>query len=153
MHLKEGEERTAGSNPRIRFSSGGPISLDPELIISCFFITVFCLRHMFRPCSTFINKTTVSLCFFLFYSFYVLLLHLPPLRYSYTVSEDAEIEPRTVAMFSLAISGLSNRLDLIQLSLPKNIIDARYSLSFLDSIWWEERYILPYLTHIVASGD
>jgi hypothetical protein len=30
MHLKEGEERTAGSDPRIRFSSGGPISLDPD---------------------------------------------------------------------------------------------------------------------------
>jgi hypothetical protein len=27
--FKEGEERTAGSDPRIRFSSGGPISLDP----------------------------------------------------------------------------------------------------------------------------
>ena len=27
---REGEERTAGSDPRIRFSSGGPISLDPE---------------------------------------------------------------------------------------------------------------------------
>jgi hypothetical protein len=31
MHLKEGEERTAGSDPRIRFSSGGPISLDPDM--------------------------------------------------------------------------------------------------------------------------
>jgi hypothetical protein len=31
MRLRNGEERTAGSDPRIRFSSGGPISLDPEL--------------------------------------------------------------------------------------------------------------------------
>jgi hypothetical protein len=31
MHLKEGEERTAGSDPGIRFSSGGPISLDPNM--------------------------------------------------------------------------------------------------------------------------
>jgi|LakMenEpi03Aug12_release.lakeMendotaPanAssembly.Ray.scaffolds.fasta_scaffold623281_2 hypothetical protein len=35
----------------------------------------------------------------------------------FSVSEDAEIEPRTVVMISLAISGLSNRLDLIQLYL------------------------------------
>ncbi len=45
--------------------------------------------------------------FFSVYSFYVLLLHLPPLRY--TVSEDAGNEPRTVAMFALAVNGLSNR--------------------------------------------
>jgi hypothetical protein len=31
MHLKEGEEKTAVSDPRIRFSSGGPISLDPDM--------------------------------------------------------------------------------------------------------------------------
>ncbi len=31
MHLKEGKERTAGSDPRIMFSSGGPISLDPDM--------------------------------------------------------------------------------------------------------------------------
>jgi hypothetical protein len=33
----EEEERTAGSDPRIRFSSGGPISLDP--VISNYYIT------------------------------------------------------------------------------------------------------------------
>jgi hypothetical protein len=33
MQLRDGEERTAGSDPRIRFSSGGPISLDPEFVI------------------------------------------------------------------------------------------------------------------------
>jgi hypothetical protein len=32
MHLQEGEERTAVSDPRIRFSSGGPISLDPDIL-------------------------------------------------------------------------------------------------------------------------
>jgi hypothetical protein len=42
MHLKEGEERTAGSDPRIRFSSGGPISLDPDMNI--FFYNI-CLKH------------------------------------------------------------------------------------------------------------
>jgi hypothetical protein len=31
ISVGNGEERTAGSDPRIRFSSGGPISLDPEL--------------------------------------------------------------------------------------------------------------------------
>ncbi len=40
MHLKEGEERTAGSDPRIRFSSGGPISLDPDMNKNIFF-TIF----------------------------------------------------------------------------------------------------------------
>ncbi len=29
MHKGMIEERTAGSNPKIRYSSGGPISLDP----------------------------------------------------------------------------------------------------------------------------
>jgi hypothetical protein len=38
MHLKEGEERTAGSDPKIRFSSGGPISLDPDMNN---FVTIF----------------------------------------------------------------------------------------------------------------
>jgi hypothetical protein len=41
MHLKEGEEGTAGSDPRIRFSSGGPISLDPELK----FVLLFLLQY------------------------------------------------------------------------------------------------------------
>jgi hypothetical protein len=38
--FKEGEERTAGSDPGIRFSSGGPISLDPELE-NIFFLLYF----------------------------------------------------------------------------------------------------------------
>jgi len=34
MQLRNGEERTAGSDPRIRFSSGGPISLDPVISVT-----------------------------------------------------------------------------------------------------------------------
>jgi hypothetical protein len=45
MHLKEGEERTAGSDPGIRFSSGGPISLDPELYN--IFYTIFASNTMY----------------------------------------------------------------------------------------------------------
>jgi hypothetical protein len=46
MHLKEGEERTAGSDPGIRFSFGGPISLDQEL--ENIFFYYICLKHKLK---------------------------------------------------------------------------------------------------------
>ncbi len=45
--------------------------------------------------------------FFDFVSAFLTLLHLPPLRF-HTVSEDAGIEPRTVATLALAVRRANN---------------------------------------------